>query len=118
MIGWHPPLATTDASRLDPSGIFDDPPPNRRGEADRRHMDEVLADGFGNRESAHMVGRFETAFAEKFGARFAVSHNSGLIPPNVPAGCTHSYRCYTCAPDTGRPGVDWRALRKTFSNYA
>jgi perosamine synthetase len=37
----------------------------------------VLEDGFGNRESAGMLGRFETAFAEKFGVRFAISHNSG-----------------------------------------
>jgi perosamine synthetase len=70
-------LVTTDPSQLDPQEIFGHLPPNRCGEADRRYMDEVLADGFGNREAAHMVGRFETAFAEKFGVRFAISHNSG-----------------------------------------
>jgi len=67
----------TDPSQLDPKEIFDHLPPNRCGEADRRYVAEVLDDGFGNRESAHMVGRFEGAFAEKFGVRFAISHNSG-----------------------------------------
>jgi perosamine synthetase len=66
-----------DPGQLDPVEIFNRLPPNRCGEADRRYMAEVLDDGFGNRESAHMVGRFEVAFAEKFGARFAISHNSG-----------------------------------------
>ena len=40
-------------------------------------MDEVLADGFGNKESANMVGRLEQTFADKFGVDFAISHNSG-----------------------------------------
>lgn len=70
-------LVTTDATLLDPGEIFDHLPPSRCGEADRRYMAEVLEDGFGNRESAHMVGRFEAAFAGKFGVRFAISHNSG-----------------------------------------
>jgi perosamine synthetase len=71
------PLATIPPEELDRDEIFSHLPPNRCGEADRRYMAEVLDDGFGNRESAHMVGRFESAFAEKFGARFAISHNSG-----------------------------------------
>ncbi len=71
------PLVTMDPGRLDPEDVFAHLPPGRCGAADRRYLDEVLSDGFGNRESAHMVGRFESAFAEKFGARFAVSHNSG-----------------------------------------
>ena len=63
--------------RLDAADIFAHLPPNRCGRADRRYMDEVLDDGFGNRESAGMLGRFETAFAEKFGVKYAISHNSG-----------------------------------------
>jgi perosamine synthetase len=70
-------MVTMDPSRLDPVEIFSHLPPNRCGEADRRYLNEVLDDGFGNRESAHMIGRFEAAFAEKFGLRFAISHNSG-----------------------------------------
>lgn len=71
------PLVTIPPDELDRDEIFAHLPPNRCGEADRRYMAEVLDDGFGNRESAHMVGRFEAAFAEKFGVRFAISHNSG-----------------------------------------
>jgi perosamine synthetase len=71
------PLVTIPPDQLDPDDIFARLPSNRCGEADRRYMAEVLDDGFGNRESAHMVGRFESAFAEKFGTRFAISHNSG-----------------------------------------
>ena len=63
--------------RLNPEEIFAHLPPNRCGEVDRRYMAEVLDDGFGNKESAGMVGRFETAFAEKFGVKFAISANSG-----------------------------------------
>jgi perosamine synthetase len=71
------PLVTMDPGRLDPVEIFSRLPANRCGEADRRYVNEVLDDGFGNRESAHMIGRFEAAFAEAFGVRFAISHNSG-----------------------------------------
>lgn len=71
------PLVTMDPRQLDPAEIFSHLPPNRCGAADRRYMDEVMDNGFGNRESAHMIGRFEAAFAEKFGLRFAISHNSG-----------------------------------------
>lgn len=71
------PRLTAPIDRLDGKAIFALLPPNRCGEADRRYMAEVLDDGFGNRESAHMVGRFEAAFAEKLGAAYAISHNSG-----------------------------------------
>jgi perosamine synthetase len=71
------PLITMPIGELDGAEIFSHLPPRRCGEADRRYMDEVLDDGFGNRESAHMVGRLEAAFAAKFGAEFAISHNSG-----------------------------------------
>ena len=40
-------------------------------------MNEVLEDGFGNRASADMLGRFELAFADKFGVPFASSRSSG-----------------------------------------
>lgn len=60
-----------------PEDIFSRLPPNRCGETDRRYMNEVLDAGFGNFESAHMLERFERAFAEKFGVGYAISHNSG-----------------------------------------
>jgi len=66
-----------DTARSDPEDIFSHLPPNRCGEADRRYINEVLDDGFGNRESADMLKRFELAFAQKFGVNFAISHNSG-----------------------------------------
>ena len=71
------PLATTDPQDLDPIDVFSHLPKNRVGEADRRYMEELLDDGFGNKDSAGMVGRFESAFAEKFGVPFAISMNSG-----------------------------------------
>ena len=70
-------LLTVDPRRLDPEEIFGHLPPTRVGEADRRYMAEVLDAGFGNWESADMIGRFETAFAERFGVPYAISHNSG-----------------------------------------
>ena len=66
-----------DTDILDPAEIFSHLPPNRCGEADRRYMNEVLDEGFGNWETAEMLKRFELAFADKFGVPFAISHNSG-----------------------------------------
>ena len=66
-----------DTDILDPEEIFSHLPPNGCGEADRRYMNEVLDEGFGNWETAEMLKRFELAFAEKFGVPFAISHNSG-----------------------------------------
>ena len=60
-------LATADPATLDREEIFGQLPPNRVGAADRAYMEEVLSDGFGNRESADMNARFGTAFAERFG---------------------------------------------------
>ncbi len=71
------PLVTMRPDTLDAQEIFSHLPSNRCGEADRRYMDEVLEDGFGNHESADMLGRFEAAFAEKFDVPFAITHNSG-----------------------------------------
>ena len=62
----------------DPAEIFKHLPPNRVGDADRRYMNEVLDDGFGNsKDPADITARFERAFAERFGVSFAISHNSG-----------------------------------------
>ena len=71
------PLVTMDPGKLDPGEIFSHLPPTRCGEADRRYMNEVLDAGFGNWDSAEMPGRFESAFAEKFGVGYAISMNSG-----------------------------------------
>jgi len=71
-------LVTKNAADLDPHEIFSHLPPNRVGDTDRKYMNEVLDDGFGNtKDPASMVARLETAFAEKFGVGFAISHNSG-----------------------------------------
>ena len=71
------PLVTMDPQELDPVDVFSHLPPTRVGEADRRYMNEVLDSGFGNWESADMLGRFEVAFAEKFGVPYAITQNSG-----------------------------------------
>lgn len=66
------------SEKLNAKEIFNHLPSNRCGETDRRYMNEVLEAGFSNKkESADMIGRFERAFAEKFGVKFAISHNSG-----------------------------------------
>lgn len=70
-------IYTCDPAKIDPGELFSKLPPNRCGEADRAYVEEVLNDGFGNRESANMLARFEEAFAKKFGVRYAVTHNSG-----------------------------------------
>ncbi|WKN44207.1 DegT/DnrJ/EryC1/StrS family aminotransferase [Tunicatimonas pelagia] len=67
----------TNPSEINAPELFAVLPPNRCGSADRAYMDEVLDDGFGNKESANMLARFEQAFAEKFGAQYAISMNSG-----------------------------------------
>ena len=71
------PLVTMDPGQLDADEIFSHLPPTRVGESDRQYMNEVLDAGFGNWESADMLGRFEAAFAKKLGVPFAISHNSG-----------------------------------------
>ena len=63
--------------QLNPQELFSHLPSNRCGEADRAYMNEVLDDGFGNKESADMLARFERAFAKRFGLRYAISMNSG-----------------------------------------
>ena len=63
---------------MTPQEIFAQLPPNRVGATDRRYMNEVLDAGFSNtRDPGGMVGRFENAFAEKFGLGYAIVMNSG-----------------------------------------
>jgi len=57
--------------------LFASLPENRVGLQDRKYLEEVLLDGFGNKESAGMIARFEKAFAAKFESTFAISMNSG-----------------------------------------
>lgn len=68
---------TMDPRKLNAEEIFRHLPPNRVGDADRRYVEELFEAGFGNRESAGMLGRFERAFAEKFAVGYAISMNSG-----------------------------------------
>ena len=63
---------------MNPQEIFAHLPPNRVGDADRRYMDEVLDAGFNNTKDPAGIGaRFERAFAEKFGVKYAIAMNSG-----------------------------------------
>ena len=62
---------------LDGEEIFAHLPPTRCGIRDRELIDEVLDDGFGNKESANMLARFEATFAAKFRSDYAISMNSG-----------------------------------------
>ena len=70
-------LCTKEPSELDAKELFGHLPANRCGQKDRQYINEVLDAGFGNWESANMIGRFETAFAKKLGINYAISHNSG-----------------------------------------
>jgi perosamine synthetase len=49
----------------------------RFGEAELNYVREVLDSGFGSSTSGNMNNRFEAAFAEAVGARYAVTFNSG-----------------------------------------
>ena len=49
----------------------------RFGEQEFVYVREVLDSGFGSSTSGSMNNRFEAAFAEKIGAKFAVTFNSG-----------------------------------------
>ena len=63
---------------LSPSELFSQLPPRRVGEPDRRYLNEVLEAGFRNTEDpAHIFARLESAFADRFGVRYAILHNSG-----------------------------------------
>ena len=71
------PLVTMPPDELDAREVFSRLPPNRAGGAERGYVDELFDAGFGNREAAGMLGRFEAAFAAKFDAKYAISMNSG-----------------------------------------
>ncbi len=63
---------------LPPAELFSHLPPNRVGDQDRRYLNEVLDAGFRNTEDpANIFARLESAFAERFGVRYAILHNSG-----------------------------------------
>ncbi|MBH61781.1 MAG: histidine kinase [Alphaproteobacteria bacterium] len=49
----------------------------RFGESELRYIREVIDSGFGSGTSGSMNNRFEAALAEKVGARYAVTFNSG-----------------------------------------
>lgn len=57
--------------------LFGRLPKNRVGEAEIRYIDDLMGKGFGNSDKSGLVGRFEEAFAEKFGIEYAISFNSG-----------------------------------------
>lgn len=49
----------------------------RVGEKERAYVEEVLASDFSNSRNTGMLGRFERAFAAKFGVGYAVAHANG-----------------------------------------
>jgi len=49
----------------------------RIGERERKYVEEVLATDFSNSRNSGILGRFEKAFAEKFGVKYAVAHVNG-----------------------------------------
>jgi len=58
--------ATPSAAAINVAEFFGRLLLGRCGDADRRYLNEVLDDGFGNKESADILQRFEPALAEKF----------------------------------------------------
>ncbi len=71
-------LKLREALALPPSELFALLPPKRVGAADRRYLDEVLGAGFRNTiDPANIFQRLESAFAARFGVRYAILHNSG-----------------------------------------
>lgn len=49
----------------------------RIGESERKYVEEVLASDFSNSRNPGMLGRFEKAFAEKIGTKYAIAHVNG-----------------------------------------
>src|SRR4051812_8301802 len=49
----------------------------RVGEHEQKHVDGVLASQFSVSKKLNMIGRFEQAFAEKFGSKYAIAHTNG-----------------------------------------
>ncbi|MCA9102664.1 MAG: DegT/DnrJ/EryC1/StrS family aminotransferase [Planctomycetales bacterium] len=72
------PSPPTISCNVSPEEIFAELPPQRVSARDRQLLNEVLDAGFRNTEDpANIFARFEAAFAERFGVRYAVLHNSG-----------------------------------------
>ena len=70
-------LKLDDGHVLDVDTLFSNLPTTRVGSTDRQYVNEVLDAGFGNWEAAELLGRFERAYAKRFGVSYAISHNSG-----------------------------------------
>jgi len=51
----------------------------RIGDGERKYVEEVLASDFSNSKSTGMLGRFERAFAEKIGTKYAIAHVNGSV---------------------------------------
>jgi perosamine synthetase len=49
----------------------------RIGKGERKYVEEVLAADFSNSRNPGMLGRFEKAFAEKWGVKYAIGHTNG-----------------------------------------
>src|SRR3989338_11296464 len=49
----------------------------RIGKKERKYVEEVLATDFSNSKNNGILGRFEKAFAEKFGVKYAIAHVNG-----------------------------------------
>lgn len=49
----------------------------RVGNLEQKHVNDVLASQFSVSKKLNMIGRFETAFAEKFGSKYAIAHTNG-----------------------------------------
>ena len=49
----------------------------RIGNAERKYVEEMLASDFSNSRNPGMLGRFEKAFAEKIGVKYAIAHVNG-----------------------------------------
>ncbi|MDO8685845.1 MAG: DegT/DnrJ/EryC1/StrS family aminotransferase [Clostridiales bacterium] len=64
-------------SSTDVKEIFGRIPEKRVGEQDIKYVWEVLNAGFGNSDRSGIIGRFEEAFARKFGVDYAISHCNG-----------------------------------------
>ena len=49
----------------------------RVGEAERKYVEELLSSEFSNSKNPGLLGRFERAFAEKIGTKYAIAHVNG-----------------------------------------
>src|SRR4051812_1579305 len=49
----------------------------RVGKRERDYVEEVLASNFSNSKNPGMLSRFEKAFAEKIGTKYAIAHFNG-----------------------------------------